>query len=133
MFAQVRDFSIWPKIEAQVGEALARSGGRFEARDVLAALYEGRQQLWLHAGKDIDLVVITEVIQYPRKRALSIFLCVGRNRDSWIGHLADLESFGAERGCTLIEAWARPGWARVLGWKKTHVLLEKVIGHVIRT
>lgn len=133
MFAQVHDFSIWPKVEPMVAKALERSGGRFEARDILAALYEGRQQLWLHADTDIDLCVITEVIQYPRKRALSIFLCVGRNRDSWIGHMADLERFGAERGCSLIEAWARPGWARVLGWKKTHVLLEKVLGHVVRS
>lgn len=127
MFAQVHDFAIWPKIEGMVAEALERGGGRFGPRDVLAALYEGRQQLWLHANRDIDLVLVTEVIQYPLKRALSIFLCTGRNRDSWLAHLAEVERFGAEHGCTLIEAWARPGWARVLGWKQTHVLLEKAL------
>jgi hypothetical protein len=125
VFSNVVDFSIWPAIEDDISAALDRSEGRLWAEDVLAKLQQGFMQLWLGADSEgIKLIIVTEVTQWPRKTTLSIVVLTGRERGRWLHHVEDLEVFARELGCDMIEAWARPGWERVTGWKRTHVLLE---------
>ncbi len=124
-FGHVVDFSIWPLIEDDISAALDRSEGRLWSEDILAKLQGGMMQLWLGADAEgVKLTIVTEITQWPRRKALSIVICTGSDRGRWLHHTADLEAFARGHGCDMIEAWARPGWERVTGWKRTHVLLE---------
>ena len=132
MFAQVHVLSpIWPLVAPMVAEAVSHSSGRFDAQDIRDLAESGRFQLWVHNdGCAIDLVLVTEVVAWPRRKALSVVLLTGEHREKWLSYLPELEKFAKSQGCDLIEAWARPGWERVAKWRKTHVLLERDIAHV---
>jgi hypothetical protein len=129
-FRQVFDDRLFPLVEADIEAALERSSGRMTAEDVFTDVSRGTKQLWLGADTKINVVVVTEVIQWPRKRALSIVLATGKDRDDWLQHMDTLEDFARSHDCDFLETWARPGWEKILGWKKTHVLLEKRLEHV---
>lgn len=122
----------WTKISPLIETALARSG-KFRSEDIRRSIAERKMQLWVAwsepgaaADAEIEAVAVTEIVDYPLGRAVSIFLCTGRDRGRWLDHLVTIEAWAREAGCRRIESWSRPGWERVLkGWKKTHVFLEK--------
>lgn len=74
--------------------------------------------------------VLTEVTQYAAERVLSVVLLWGDRLDEWKDDaVTRLEAFGRAQGCVAIEALARLGLERALGWKRTRVLLRKEISH----
>ena len=125
-FRRVHDLAIWEFVEPLVEKACQRSGGRLSADWVYARLARGLMQLWLGTGNsEISVLVLTEITQYDKSRALSIVAVTGRDRGGWLENIEALKAYAKSMGCSHIEAWARPGWERVLkDWKKTHVLLE---------
>ena len=117
---------VWAVVVDKIGDALERSGGRFLPEDVRENLEAGNMQLWVAYDGAVKAVIVTEILIFPRLKALSVFLVTGEDRKSWIANVEKLEEFGRLHGCVIIEAWARPGWQRVLtDWARTHILLEK--------
>lgn len=109
----------------QIEAALGYAGGTHTFEDIRAAVEAGDLQYW----PGVRSVIITEIIQYPQKRALNFFLAGG--------DLAELEAmyplieeWGKTRGCVVAVMTGRRGWERSFltrkeGWKPTLVVLEK--------
>ena len=94
--------------------ALDVAGKTHGPEDVARAVNEGRMQAWT-AG---DSLVVTEVLEFPKAKALNVFLAVG-NLDEVMALQPDLEQFGREHGCSVMRMEGRKGWTRVLphfGW-----------------
>ena len=94
--------------------ALDIGGNTHTADDIALAVGEGRMQSWTNG----DSLVVTEVLQYPRKTALNVVLAVGY-LDEVLATIPDFEAFAREHGCDLMRMQGRKGWARVLpayGW-----------------
>lgn len=113
-----------------VVKACQSSNGRYKSDDIKKFLLGRDCQLWIAVRRSQVLAAcVTEVINYPRKRALSVLMLTGKERESW-QHLykENIEKWAKEIGCDLIESQARVGWERVFpDYKKTHVFLEKEI------
>jgi hypothetical protein len=69
-----------------------------------------------------DSVVITEIVQHPRKKVLHIFLAAGKMQDIERAAPAIL-SWGKIMGCEAASLVGRPGWLRSFlmktGWSNT--------------
>jgi len=120
---------IWQIVAPLVDAACHRSSGRFTADILRAACERADMQLWIAKDEEgIGAVMITEVFTYPTGlKVCSVIVLTGRYWRRWIGLLADLEAWARGQGCTMIQAQARPGWERVLGWKRPHVMIEKCL------
>lgn len=108
------------------------SHGRYQASDIAAALVANRMQLWLALdGTDIGCILVTEIVEYPRRRALRCVGLVGHRPRRWMHLLRELEIAAHNAfGCDLVEAFLPPGMERLLGtgaWAPFHVLWEKTL------
>lgn len=109
------------------------SGGRYDATDLLLEASNGRMTMWVcykfsEDGNDLLGIVFTSVLEYPKKRALSIRYMSGVKLKSWwqIGYQT-LCSYAKDAKCGTIEAVCRPGWLRYgqkIGIKPTGFLID---------
>lgn len=103
------------ELQRRLMRALDVAGKTHGPEDVARAVSEGRMQAWT-AG---DSLVVTEVLEFPKAKALNVFLAVG-NLDEVMSLQPAIEAFGREHGCKVMRMEGRKGWARVLpdyGWK----------------
>ena len=110
------------KIRGWIADALAYSGGTHEVEDVLEGIRSGRMQLW-PAKRGC---AVTEIIEFPRKRVLHVFLAAGE-MDQILDMLESAKEWGRQQGCTGFTIAGRKGWKRVLakhGFVETMTLLE---------
>lgn len=114
------------RLEKHIVAALKYSQGTHEIQDVADQIAIGDLQLW--SGK--DTVAITQLIAYPRKKVLHVFLAGGTQAE-----LKQMEPYVVEwaknQGCTSITSTGRMGWAksemRSIGYRPTHVMISKDI------
>src|SRR5262249_27171526 len=124
----------WADVAPLVSLACARSSGKFAAADVARAVAAGAFQLWVGVT-DAEpatprVMLITRLLPYPRLTVCELLACVGDDREAWEPLLDDIERWAKAHGAALMQPIARPGWERVLarrGYRKTHVMLEKVL------
>lgn len=87
-----------------------RGGNTHTFEDVVRAVWNGTMHLW--AGE--RGCAVTEVVVYPRKRFLHVFLAAGE-----MDQILDFEESAArlarEIGCDGMSIAGREGWKRVLG------------------
>jgi hypothetical protein len=110
---------------AMIESALEYSGGTHTFEDVKAMIIAGTAQIW-PAPRG---VVVTEIIEYPRKRVLHIFLAAGE-LDQFFDMAESAEAWGRAQGCVSMTLSGRMGWQRVMhkhGWKPVLVTMEKPI------
>ena len=71
---------------------------------------------------------VTEIVQYPQEKVLTVHLLAGRNFDAWKGEAQGvLENFARKNGCVAIEAMCRLGLAKKiesLGWLTTRKIMR---------
>jgi hypothetical protein len=99
----------WSVVAPKLEKALETAGGTHTVADVLAAVERGDMQIW--PGR--RSVLVTELVQYPRLRAVRVFAGAGD-----LGELLEMEraiaEWGAAQGCQRIEGFGRLGWRRAL-------------------
>ncbi len=119
----------WESLLPFMASFLERAGDRYLPGDILAKIQKGEWQLWVVMdGHFIQSVCMTCIVKYPRAVDMRIIMMVGEDRALWIHLLAKLEGYAKGLGCAKITGEARPGWEKILkplGYKKTHVYLEK--------
>jgi len=105
--------------------ALHHSGGTHTYEDVLDAIVLGDMLFW-PAEKSC---MITEIVQYPRKRALHVFLAAG-DLNEIKGMESSLISFAKSIKCSALSMSGRKGWTKALkemNWNEAHRTLVKEI------
>ena len=106
---------VWDSIKEYAEGCAKYTFGRFTADDMLEGLLTKDQQLWIAFDDDgIYAFWVTEVSEYPQKRALLMHFVGGKNIKAWgkIG-LKQLQKFARDTGCTTIESYGRPGWEKM--------------------
>ena len=106
-------------------------GDGTSAEELYAAIQAGEMSLWaVHAGEDVQAVVVLSVIPIPGGKKLFVQLLAGSNMDEWADELekviADCRDI---LGATCVEASCRPGLARYLGrrgWRRKAEIMELV-------
>lgn len=100
------------------------TGGTHTLADVRQMVADGRLQLWPAS----DTAVLTEVVQFPRKRILNYFLA-GGNLDAISSLQPGILAWAKSHGCSQATFTGRPGWCRVLtrepGWSPGLVQFER--------
>lgn len=111
-------------------EALAYTDGKYSIEDVLAELQREMQLLWVVYNEEKAKAVgclVTEVLGYPRHKALSIFLLGGDDFSEIVTLLDELKDYAVGVGCKTIEFYGRDGWEKTLkdyGFEKTHIVMR---------
>ena len=103
-----------PWIEA----ALEYSGGTHLFEDVEAGLMSGVMQLWPSPKG----CIVTEIVVYPRKKVLNVFLG-GGDLDQILDMHSDVIAWSKAQGCEALMMTGRFGWKKPLekhGWKTLH-------------
>jgi hypothetical protein len=137
---EVRPFFVsaetWPAFSTRVRPHLEKmaegSGGRFAASDVGQFIVTGRMQMWLALdGAEIACAMVTEIVQYPRLRAMRCVGVVGSRPRRWLHLLSSVEQAARDHfGCQKMEALHQFGHERLLrtgGWQPFHILSEKTL------
>jgi hypothetical protein len=111
-----------------IEKALESDGGTYTFEDVEDAIRAGKFQCW----PTPNAVIITQVVQYPRKKICHVFLVAGK-RDEVVAMLQWVELWARGIGCARMEGSGRMGWAKHalskrLGWTIRQVCLEKDLG-----
>ena len=107
----------------QIDAALKHSGGTHLFEDVVEAVGSGRMQMWANG----DTVAITEVICYPRKKVLHVFLA-GGSREALFEMIDSAWEWGQSLGCSAMTLAGRKGWTRTMtkhGFRPTLYVMEK--------
>lgn len=121
-------FASWRRVEPLIEPALAHLGGRFAPIDILAEIASGDMQLWRIGQPEPVAAIVTEIVDYPRKRACRVLLVGGFGLRAWRAPLlAALDAFARDHGCDLLEGGGRMGWARAAGFRVNGVHLEKEV------
>lgn len=125
-----------PVPATSVDEWLPKLGWHFESfcRDgaltpdgLVQDVRDKERQLWLAVeGDEVHAALLTSVAE-DNYQTLVVTHCAGRGRRGWLHLFAFVEDWARGIGCKRIEAITRPGWERVLGMKKTHVVLERML------
>ena len=110
-----------PWIEA----ALQYSGGTHSFEDVAKGILEGNMQLWPSPRG----CIVTEIVIYPRKKVLNVFLG-GGELDQLLDMHNDVTDWAKSYGCEALTITGRFGWKKPLkahGWKPLHASFQKEI------
>lgn len=78
--------------------------------DVEQMVANREAQLWLGENS----AAVTEIIQFPRAKALHLWLCGGDLKEITEMMLPKAEAFAKAEGCTKLTTGGRKGWDRVM-------------------
>lgn len=103
-------------------KALHAGGDTHTIEDLVEALKRGEMQIF-HNDR---AVIVTEVVQAPRRRYLHLFLVAG-DMDAVDALGPQVTAFARDQGCEFARAQVRPGFEPALrsrGWRKTQLITE---------
>lgn len=118
---------VWPLARPFVERALGEGGGHFRAEDVLAALERSEMQLWALWREDrLAGALVTEIVRWPRRTVCRLVLAGAEDglRAEWLPWRGAIERWARAHGCTAMEIYGRPSWARLLPGARKRVVLE---------
>ena len=125
--------NIWENVSRHVKKATDYTYGRYKEIDVLHECLIGKFNLWIVYREEEEVAYIgaavTEVLQYPRKKALSVVFLSGDDFSEWMPEIdKKFVDFAKVLECDFVEACGRAGWDRKvkkLGWIKRFSIIER--------
>jgi hypothetical protein len=103
--------------------ALEYGGGTHNFSDVVEGVLSAKMQLWVGETG----CAVTEIIVYPRKKVLHVFLA-GGEMSQIIDFQESAAEFGRMNGCTAMTLAGRRGWKKVLNkhdWEESLCVMSK--------
>jgi len=120
---------VWPQVLPLILDICRTNGGRYNEHDILHDLQNSDKQLWLSVRNDkIEVVCLTGINVYPRRKYCHIYGGVGRDRNNWLDFIDVIEKWAEDQGCHGVESVCRKGWSRALkgkGYVTSHYFIEK--------
>jgi len=126
--------SIWEEVYPLLEKAQVYAAGELDTQDFFEMVENGDMQLWIAEDDGgIFAMMLTEFVQYPRKKVMRIVSIGGREMNRWMKYFPALEAAALSVGCTGFEVFGRKGWLRVLkDWKCSYYVLTKDIKHKLQ-
>ena len=126
--------SIWEEVYPLLEKAQVYAAGELDTQDYFAMIESGDMQLWIAEDDGgIFAMMLTEFVQYPRKKVMRIVSIGGSEMHRWMKYFPALEAAALSVGCTGFEVFGRKGWLRVLkDWKCSYYVLTKDIKHKLQ-
>lgn len=126
-------FCLGPEDINGLWHAFAHHLDRFErecetdfAEDLKRDLIEGRKQLWgLQDGPKITGIVLTRIAECPNGPVCEIYAACGEAHGRIHEVLTTIERWAQSINCKRMRVLGRKGWARVLDYRQTGIILEK--------
>jgi hypothetical protein len=108
---ELAGFLAQPEPNRLFREGVASTGHRLNVADVTHLLHSGHMQLWAAFEDEAPRAqVLSEVVTYPRMKVLRLFGLAGANLKELAALLPTIKAWGAERGCSELDAIeTRPG------------------------
>lgn len=100
-----------------IEDALEHCDGTHKFDDVAESISKGSMQLWSSPKG----CIVTEIVVYPRKTVLHVFLG-GGELEQILDMDKDVKEWATKQGCTASTMSGRSGWKKPLaglGWKPT--------------
>lgn len=120
---QIED--IWKDVAPFIQKGLDYGPDKWGINHVKQTLLEKKMQLFIVVTDRIVAALVTEVTQFPLEKTLSVMCLGGEDVEEWISKLLKtLEKWADEMGATF-EVIGRPGWEKLLGYKRVAVILRK--------
>jgi hypothetical protein len=106
-------FGCWPGILRSL-DKIPHFWDLYTPESIFELATKGKMQIWLIGDDtDIELLILTEVIQMPRARILRLMAASGDNLETYEDRLHDVfEGYAKIQDCARIEIIGRPGWKR---------------------
>ena len=106
---------VWPDVKEYLQGAEDYTHGRYEVEDILDSITDYDHTLWIAFTEEgIKGVVVTNFIDYPRKRMLCMSFCGGVQLENWKDPMLQLlQRWAKDNECDGIEATARLGWSKI--------------------
>ena len=106
----------WPFVRGYLAGAAEYTYGRYMTQDVYEGFKKDGNILWIAFNDEgIKGAVVTNFVQYPRKRFLMILFVGGVGVGEWQRPMIQmLQKYAKDTECDGIESTARLGWERQL-------------------
>lgn len=122
---------VWSEVKPLLDKSLSQQQNELSSKDILKDIMDGDLVLWVGvADKKLFCSGVTEFFHHGQKKSLNIvaFASVsGHDYELWKDFIYILEDFGAQYGCTFIEATVRKGLAKKLKWDHEYSVITKPI------
>lgn len=116
---------VWEYAAPFLQKGLEHGPDKWGLDSVKQSLLDKKLQLIIVMQDRILAALVTDVTQYPLEKTLSVMCLGGENVELWVDKLLKtLEKWADEMGATF-EVVGRPGWEKILGYKRTAVILRK--------
>lgn len=119
---------IWYKLEPYIEKALAHSDNKFNLDSIGRECREGNYLAWMvYNSQEITGCLITELLQYPCSRRLSVLLLAADDFSDVVCDIDRFRTWAKQNGADAIECYGRPGWEKLLkdhDFQKIHTLLR---------
>lgn len=118
---------VWDDVVPLIEKALRHAEGELIPEDIKKHLDSANLRLWVALeGRDVIASMVTEIIQYPRKKIVRVITLAGKDMSLWYDFLPMLEGYAIRHGCSSLEAWTRKGMTRKLkDWKHSYDIITK--------
>lgn len=120
----------WKDVGKYIEEGLKHADGKYTMADVKELLASQLLILWVVYNEEKKKAIgclLTEVLQYPQIKALSIFLLGGEDFSEIVKVLPDVKEYAKGIGCGSIEFYGRSGWEKILkpyDFAKIHIVMR---------
>ena len=118
---------VWDDVSPLIEKALRHAEGELIPDDIKKHLDSANLRLWVALkDKDVIAAMVTEIIQYPRKKIVRVITLAGKDMSLWYDFLPMLEGYAIRHGCSSLEALTRKGMTRKLkDWKHSYDIITK--------
>jgi len=118
---------VWNDVVPLIEKALQHAEGELVPDDIKKHLDTSELRLWVALeNKDVIAAMVTEIVQYPRKKIVRVITLAGKDMSMWYDFLPMLEGYAIRSGCSSLEAWTRKGMTRKLkDWKHSYDIITK--------
>ena len=108
-------WQIWRQVRLLLEARPESWSSYYTIQALFRAVQNGEIQLWaVRAGGALELVVFTEIRDFPKLRVLDVLLCIGRHLAPSVEFMEDVERYARRRGAKKVVGMGREGFLRVL-------------------
>lgn len=113
----------WGEFLPFVERALAEGMGEWNAEDIKAAIKLNEMQAWAAYDGKMVAGMVTQILNYPRKRVCDLLLASGERMADWLVWIDFIKAWAKREGCHVVRVMGRRGWLRTLNMDEFYTVM----------